>query len=316
MSHYRKLLVLSSPGEAPDPALVLGSRLAKASGAELILRQFPGTEAARGQPHEANLTPPPGRSLHHDPETALEAKLQGLREQGLVVSGSVVRDEPLREAMLAAIIDTEPDLTLKTVHHQSALRRLFFTPDDSYLARLSPAPLLVVSGGPDRIPRHVLAAVDPSSEADSPSLDRRIIAAAAALASACEAELHLAYVSEPIAEIMADANMVGGVTTMGMAQQLEGDREAAFQAFADRVGIPPAARHFRRGRVDLELSELAQQLGACVIVVGSNYRSGMERFFLGSTTGDLLAIAEQDILVVKPEDFTDRLAETSGKLLS
>jgi universal stress protein E len=216
--------------------------------------------------------------------------------------------------MLRAILDCDPDLTLKSVHHESALRRLFFTPEDWYLARLSPAPLLVVAGRRDLIPRHVLAAVDPTSEDENPSLDRRIVDAAGALASACRAELHLAYVSEPIAEIMADANMVGGVTTMGLSQQLEEDREAAFKAFADRLEIPLATRHFRRGRVDRVLSELADQLGACVIVVGSNYRSGMERFFLGSTSEDLLANARHDVLVVKPEGFSDRFAEAGGKL--
>lgn len=312
MSPYRKLLVLLSSDAETDAALSRGIWLAKVSGAELVVKLFAAPESRRPGLHDPALIEQMEKRSREGRQRWLDDNLQGLRDQGIRASGQVVRGEPVREAMLAAILEVEPDLAIKSVHHESAIRRLFFTPDDWYLARLSPLPLLVVAAGADRPPTRILVAVDPSSQTDSPTLDDRIVAAASALALQGQAELHLAYVSEPIAEVMADANMVGGVTTMGLVDQVEDERKTSFKAFADRFGVPETARHFLHGRVDLALGELADQLGAGVIAAGSNYRSGMERFLLGSTTEDLLAHARQDILVVKPQGFSDRLAEAAG----
>lgn len=312
MRQYRKLLILLSADMQHGEALARGALLARASGAELVVQLFCDTQRSAQGLHDPQLIDQVERKMRETRQHWLETTLSDLGRQGLTASGTVVRGHPVREAMLAAIMEVEPDLTLKSVHHESALRRLFITPDDWYLARFSPSPLLIVAEAQARLPNHVIVAVDPVSQRSESNLTDRIVATALTYALQAGADLHMAYVSQPITDLLADAGLVGGVAAPELLNQVEEARRGQFSVLADRHGVPRERQHFLHGRVDAALNALADQVGAGLIVVGSNHRKGLDRFLLGSTTEDLLAHARHDVLVVKPEDFDERLLEMSG----
>lgn len=60
-----------------------------------------------------------------------------------------------------------------------------------------------------------------------------------------------------------------------------------------------ATAHAAHGRASEQLTVLAAEIGADLIVVGSRGLSGIERFLLGSTSGELVAMAPTSLLVAR-----------------
>lgn len=65
-----------------------------------------------------------------------------------------------------------------------------------------------------------------------------------------------------------------------------------------KAGIEAEA-HAAHGRASEQLTLLAGEIGAGLIVVGSRGLSGVERFLLGSTSGELVALAPTSLLVAR-----------------
>jgi nucleotide-binding universal stress UspA family protein len=61
--------------------------------------------------------------------------------------------------------------------------------------------------------------------------------------------------------------------------------------------------HVRVGRPAEALSQLAVDLDAELIIVGTHGRRGLEKFVLGSVAQDLLQIAHCPVLIARPKDF-------------
>jgi nucleotide-binding universal stress UspA family protein len=64
------------------------------------------------------------------------------------------------------------------------------------------------------------------------------------------------------------------------------------------VGLE-ATTHSAHGRPSEQLTVLAAEVGADLIVVGSRGLSGVDRFLLGSTSGELVALAPTSLLVAR-----------------
>jgi universal stress protein E len=55
---------------------------------------------------------------------------------------------------------------------------------------------------------------------------------------------------------------------------------------------------------------LAEQ-DASVLVMGAVSRSALDRFLVGSTAEKLLDIVDQDVLIIKPDGFTDTVKKAT-----
>jgi nucleotide-binding universal stress UspA family protein len=63
------------------------------------------------------------------------------------------------------------------------------------------------------------------------------------------------------------------------------------------------AMHFRTGRADRAIVELAREIGADVIVVATQRASALQRLLLGGTVADRIARAAPcPVFVVRPKD--------------
>jgi nucleotide-binding universal stress UspA family protein len=78
------------------------------------------------------------------------------------------------------------------------------------------------------------------------------------------------------------------------AEALANDAAARLRA----AGLDATA-HAAHGRACERLTVLAAEIGADLIVVGSRGLSGIERFLLGSTSGELVAMAPTSVLVAR-----------------
>ena len=138
----------------------------------------------------------------------------------------------------------------------------------------------------------ILLAIDLSNEAD------QVASRALSLAKASNAALHIIHVIEPL------SFAYGGDIPMNFSniqEELQQQAEAQLAKFADKLGVNAENLHTILGRPESEIHELAEEINADLIVVGSHGRHGLS-LLLGSTANGVLHGAKCDVLAVRVTD--------------
>ncbi len=135
----------------------------------------------------------------------------------------------------------------------------------------------------------LLMAVDLSDESGD------VAERAAALASANDATLHVIHVIEPL------SFAYGGDIPMdfsGIQEEIHQQAKQQLASFASDCGIPEERQHIVLGRPEVEIHNMAEEVGADLIVVGSHGRYGLA-LLMGSTANGVLHGATCDVLAVR-----------------
>ena len=160
-------------------------------------------------------------------------------------------------------------------------------------------------------PTKILLANDGSEEAE--------LAARTAidLTDATNSELHISYVG-------ALPNFLkGGPGTRDydgvMYEQIERESREMLRKLSWRVkvaGGTVAAAHFRMGKVAEEIVDLAAELRAGLIVMGSRGRGGLRRLLMGSVSDPVVRHAHCSVMIVRGERHgEEEQASPLGKIL-
>jgi universal stress protein E len=308
MKQLERILVVCDPARRRSAALRRAADLARRSGARLHVYLFdfePGIELAEsrasgqaGDRARAQFLQERGKWL-----ASLTARYA---EKGLRLAREVVWAPRLEEAIVAAVREVKPDLVIKDVCTQSAVRRLLLLPRDWKLVRFCPCPLMLVAadsrGGTSRI----IAGVDAFEEMEGASaLNARVLEAATTMATQWGAAVHVTSV----APMLATASSVYRHLAPAI-DETRAEHARAFAAFCERWRVPDARRHLLNGDPAHTLAAFALQSRAHLIVVGTHARSGLSRLLLGSTAEGLLNEAACDVLLVKPEGVLDEIEQT------
>lgn len=140
----------------------------------------------------------------------------------------------------------------------------------------------------------ILVATDGSAQAELAT--RR----AADLAGKVGAELHVVHVGELAAMYHPEMR--------GYAYRHEASEKEARELLDEEserlrsAGADVAGSHLRMGRVDVEIVELAEELGVDVIVVGSRGLGGFRRALIGSVSDSVVHHAPCPVLVVREKE--------------
>ncbi|MBV7554361.1 universal stress protein [Pseudomonas sp. PDM28] len=284
MSQYQRLLLIINPALRHSSAINHAAALAKASGASLHIAALTPSSKWLSLLEEGDRESGRERYLQ-DHRGWLEAQAENLRGRGIEVTTEVAWAEDIKQDIIEHVTDMQPDVLIKEVQHESALKRAFFTPLDWHLLRHCPVPVFLVGGSSFVLPRKVVAAVEVSDvESTDNELNDRIIKQACSLAMQCNAELHLLYACDISAAFLAD---MGGLTLADLTHALRRDLETSFIELADRFGVPSDRRHFIEGNPVKALSEFADEHNVDVIVMGRVQSHGVGKL-LGSTTEHVL----------------------------
>jgi universal stress protein E len=294
MSQYQRLLVIINPALRYSQAINHAAALAKASSASLHIAALIPSLKMLSLLEEGDREKARERYLqdHHD---WLKDQAKNLRGRGIDVTTEVAWADDMKQDILDHVSEMQPDLLIKEVQHESALKRAFFTPLDWHLLRHCSIPVYLVGGSGFVLPRKVVAAVE-VSDAESPDdeLNDRIIQQASGLALQCDAELHLLYACNISAAFLAD---MGGLTLADLTKALRRDLEKSFLKLAGRYGVPSDRRHFILGHPVTALSEFANEHQVDVIVMGRVQSHGVDKL-LGSTTEHILYQVPCSVLAV------------------
>jgi len=300
MGQYERLLLVADQTLHQSAAMLRAIALAKASGAALDVRAF--------------VSPVPVTHLWEEKIDDVDAQryqrryrrwvadeLEQLSNQGLDGTVDVVfSSHPLLD-ILKTVHVLKPDLLIKDVRLEPALKRVFITPLDCHLLRECPIPVHLVNQIRYALPHRVVAAVDPfDPDTQISGLNDVIIRSANALALQCDVPLHLLCAYDLSAAFNGDAPMVNGGWNEDLANELRQTLHQAFVALADRHGVPPERRHFVMGQPVQVINEFVEQYLADVVVMGTVHRVGIERV-IGSTTERALYSVPGSILAVRKE---------------
>jgi universal stress protein E len=236
----------------------------------------------------------------------LSEQAAGLAQQGLQVECEVVWAPQASKAVVAKVLELKADLVLKDVEcdhgrdgalHPSAL--------DWKLLRLCPAPLMLVQPQSRLVPHRLLAAVDVNVSGDQGRLNQRVLEAAKDFAAVSEAGVTLASVFSYVpVEAYGSGFIADTYDIMNNAHR------EALANFAMAHGVPPA-RVLRRSAFDTAegLASCVRDAGADLVVLGSAYHSGLDRLMFGTTAEALVRSLACDVLLIKPADFEQELAQ-------
>lgn len=300
MGQYERLLLVADQTLHQSAAMLRAIALAKASGAALDVRAF--------------VSPVPVTHLWEEKIDDVDAQryqrryrrwvadeLEQLSNQGLDGTVDVVfSSHPLLD-ILKTVHVLKPDLLIKDVRLEPALKRVFITPLDCHLLRECPIPVHLVNQIRYALPHRVVAAVDPfDPDTQISGLNDVIIRSANALALQCDVPLHLLCAYDLSAAFNGEAPVVNGGWNEDLANELRQTLHQAFVALADRHGVPPERRHFVMGHPVQVINEFVGQYLADVVVMGTVHRVGIERV-IGSTTERALYSVPGSILAVRKE---------------
>ena len=140
--------------------------------------------------------------------------------------------------------------------------------------------------------QRVMLAVDLTEESNY--VARRAVA----LAAACNAELRIVHVIEPL------SLAYGGDIPMDLStvqEQIHDQAKSHLAEFAATLNVPEEHQYLIFGRPESEIQRVAEAKGADVIVVGSHGRHGLA-LLLGSTANGVLHGANCDVLAVRVGD--------------
>lgn len=300
MGQYERLLLVADQTLHQSAAMLRAIALAKASGAALDVRAF--------------VSPVPITHLWEEKIDDVDAQryqrryrrwvadeLEQLSNQGLDGTVDVVfSSHPLLD-ILKTVHVLKPDLLIKDVRLEPALKRVFITPLDCHLLRECPIPVHLVNQIRYALPHRVVAAVAPfDPDTQISGLNDVIIRSANALALQCDVPLHLLCAYDLSAAFNGEAPVVNGGWNEDLTNELRQTLHQAFVALADRHGVPPERRHFVMGHPVQVINEFVEQYLADVVVMGTVHRVGIERV-IGSTTERALYSVPGSILAVRKE---------------
>ena len=227
------------------------------------------------------------------------------------VECTVVWEPSAYKAIVRQAFATHADLVVCGTHRHTIGARMVSESVDWELIRQCPEPLLIVKSRRGYQDCAVVAAVDPfHANAKPANLDVRLVQIGRRYARAFSGNLHIFHAYMPLvpAQTLPMASVAPLIAMPAGLEPLHQQQvERAIDRLAQSARIPKAHRHLQLGRVAPELSTLAKQLRAGLVVMGAVSRSGIQRLLIGNTAERILDDMPCDLLVIKPAGFKSKV---------
>ncbi|QEF97856.1 Universal stress protein E [Stieleria maiorica] len=175
----------------------------------------------------------------------------------------------------------------------------------SSLLRLSPCPVWLQNPHNHNGFNRIVAAIDATADDEvNRALNLRILGLASTIARQESASLHVvsvvnAWMERPLRIKMGDS-VIDGMTQRYETLVNERMDELLSKSDARHLEVQ---RYVIRGNADERIRQTVQDVKADLLVMGTQSRTGLPDFMLGSTAESVLAEASCSVLAIKPEGF-------------
>ncbi len=306
---FKDILFVSTQGTEERTALERAAMLADHNQASLRVVGVFESSAFEGERPTYGLPPNDTRA---DKVAELRQRLGDLvtplRER-LEVEATVLIGTPVME-IIREVLNNEPDLVVKAREG-----------DDDKLLRMCPCPLLLVKSTDPKPYRRILAAVDVEEygarkRESRDSLNRKVLEVAASLALSETTELHVAHAWEAYGEeVMRSGRspyrVDAGVYVEHARKRHQDALDRLLAEVRGSVGSEvldtrKTNTHLVKGEPRYEITRLARDLEADLVVLGTVGDTGIPGFVMGNVAEDIIHGLECSVLAVKPPGFVSQ----------
>ena len=305
MLKYRNILVFIDPTKDSQPALERAVDIAeKEKEAEITLflccydLSYEMTSLSSSEERQTM------RSIViKENQEWLDALLQPYKEKGLKIKSLVIWHHRPFQAAIIEVLKNKYDLVIKSTHLHSKFSAILFTPTDWNLLRKCPVPVLLVKHHQWPADGNILCAIDCKSIQDEEhhQLNQQILSEAKAMAEMLSANIHIvnAYPSPPM-NIMLELPEFDPVN---YEDSLQSFHQKTLNDYAQTYKIPEQQTHLKQGLPEDVISEVANDIDAELVILGTVGRSGLSATLLGHTAEQVIDNLNCDLLALKPQGF-------------
>lgn len=206
------------------------------------------------------------------------------------------------EAIIHEAMENCHDLIVKGTQDHDTLQSVIFTPTDWHLLRKAPVSVLLVKEHDWPQDGQILAAINVGSEDESHiSLNQRITQSAKNMADLLHANVHLvnSYPGTP-ANVLMEVPDFDPTTYNESVKQ---HHRTCMHNHAREFGIGEGACHIHEGLPEDIIPEVAKDLDAELVIIGTIGRQGISAALIGNTAEHVIDMLNCDVLALKPEGF-------------
>jgi len=233
----------------------------------------------------------------------LNALAAPYQEQGITIATQVVWHHRPFQAAIIEVLKNQYDLVIKSTHQHPKLSAILFTPTDWNLLRKCPVPVLLVKHPSWPANSNILCAIDCKSIQDDEhhELNAEILKEAESIATLLNANMHLvnAYPTPPM-NIMLE---LPEFDPINYENDLQKFHQKTLNEYAKSYNIPASQVHLRQGLAEDVICDVAHEIDAQLVILGSVGRTGLSATLLGHTAEQAIDNINCNLLALKPKGF-------------
>ncbi len=303
MKRFKNILAVYNDEIGADDALSHAAALARTNGARLTVADVSGQRYA-------------SRAALEERRKRLARLVKSVERDGPHnVEARVLIGTPFLE-IVRQVLRADHDIVVAGAEGGSVVRNVFYGSTATHLMRKCPCPVWIVK--PDQaLPyTRILAAIDP--DLDNPTADAlsiKIMDLATSLAAANNADLHIVHAWEVEGSDRDQlASEIRDETRHMILSKHEDVHRHVVEALLETYELSdlPHHIHLPRGRPERQITDVVENCGIDLIVMGTVSRTGIPGLLMGNAAESVLAAVRCGVLTVKPEGFETpvRLEET------
>ncbi|MFD1805715.1 universal stress protein UspE [Pasteurella oralis] len=232
---------------------------------------------------------------------AIQPYLDKYADPNIEFKAIVVWHSNEAEAITHEVEQNQYDLVVKYTKEEESIASLIFTPMDWQLLRKCPKPLLMVRDGDWKHQRRILIAVNVADdeEKNHKVFNEQLVSLGIDLADNLErGNVHLvtAYPPTPV-------NMAIDLPEFNSGEyekNIRGQHLLNMKTLRQQFGIDDDHTHVREGFPEEVIPQVAQELEAELVVLGTIGRTGLSAAFLGNTAEHVINKLSCNLLAIKP----------------
>lgn len=301
MINYNSILAVIDSDLDTQPALSRALELVDKTGAELHVVlvvydfSYEMTTMLSGNEREAMRA-----AVVKDQTQWLKELVQGYTEQSVHVH--VKWHSRAFEAVIRTAYDCAADIVIKAARQADDLASVIFTPTDWHLLRRCPTPVLMVKEHAWPANGNIIAAVNVGTEdQEHAQLNDKITEVAMDYAQLLTGNVHLAnaYPRAPV----SIAIEIPEFDTEAYHHSVREHHMQEMHAHCKKHGIDTACCQVHEGMPEQVVAQMAHQLDAELVVIGTVGRVGLSAAFIGNTAEHVIDALHCDVLAIKPDGF-------------
>ena len=311
MKTYQKILVVIDPSTDEQKALRRAIDLAaniKANGGQVEVTAFLSIFDFSYEMTTILSSDDRGamrQSVIKDKELWLQNIINNLKPAIEINSLVVWHNRPF-ESIIEEVIQNNYDLVIKGTHQHDRFKSVIFTPTDWHILRKCPCPVLLVKEHEWPSNGNILAAINVGGdETEHNSLNNKITEEAKNLAQLIQGNVHLvnSFPGTPVNIAIEIPEFNSSEYNNTMHQH----HKKAMTVHAAEFDIDMANTHVEEGLPERVIEEVADEIDAELVVLGTIGRTGISAALIGNTAEHVIDQLNCDVLALKPDGYVSPL---------